>query len=232
MAAISGISVGAKTGTTSKNYDRWFCEITPYYTAATWYGYDYNELVRAGSNPAGRICSAVMKTIHKDLPNARFSDSKPSNITTARICKNSGKLATIFCENDQRGSQAYTEYCIKGTVPTEECTCHVGIDVCLDTGLLAGQYCKNRQTKVFITRPETETGDWSRAKDAEYMLITEYCKAHTAPPEETITSEKPEKPEKPDDSDNKPGEGNTTGGNTTEGNNINVNGVVIENIDE
>ena len=63
------------------------------------------------------------------------------------------------------------------------------------------------------------------------MLITEYCKAHTAPPEETITSEKPEKPEKPDDSDNKPGEGNTTGGNTTEGNNINVNGVVIENID-
>ena len=232
MAAISGISVGAKTGTTSKNYDRWFCEITPYYTAATWYGYDYNELVRAGSNPAGRICSAVMKTIHKDLPNARFSDSKPSNITTARICKNSGKLATIFCENDQRGSQAYTEYFIKGTVPTEECTCHVGIDVCLDTGLLAGQYCKNRQTKVFITRPETETGDWSRAKDAEYMLITEYCKAHTVPPEETITSEKPEKPEKPDDSDNKPGEGNTTGGNTTEGNNINVNGVVIENIDE
>ena len=89
MAAISGISVGAKTGTTSKNYDRWFCEITPYYTAATWYGYDYNELVRAGSNPAGRICSAVMKTIHKDLPNARFSDSNVRFIFFLSISKTS-----------------------------------------------------------------------------------------------------------------------------------------------
>ena len=43
--AIDGIDVSAKTGTTDANYDRWLCGFTPYYTAATWYGYDYNETV-------------------------------------------------------------------------------------------------------------------------------------------------------------------------------------------
>ena len=31
-----------KTGTTSNNYDYWFCGYTPYYTASVWTGYDYN----------------------------------------------------------------------------------------------------------------------------------------------------------------------------------------------
>ena len=35
---IPGIDVGAKTGTTNDNKDRWLCGMTPYYTAATWYG--------------------------------------------------------------------------------------------------------------------------------------------------------------------------------------------------
>jgi len=43
---ISGISVAAKTGTTNDDYDRWLCGFTPYYTAATWFGYDKNETVR------------------------------------------------------------------------------------------------------------------------------------------------------------------------------------------
>src|SRR5699024_8465211 len=44
--AISGMDVAAKTGTTDKNYDRWLCGFTPYYSAATWFGYDNNEEVR------------------------------------------------------------------------------------------------------------------------------------------------------------------------------------------
>lgn len=43
---ISGMSVAAKTGTTDDDYDRWLCGFTPYYTAATWFGYDKNETVR------------------------------------------------------------------------------------------------------------------------------------------------------------------------------------------
>ncbi len=38
----SNMAVAAKTGTTSNNYDYWFCGYTPYYTASVWTGYDYN----------------------------------------------------------------------------------------------------------------------------------------------------------------------------------------------
>ena len=38
----SDMAVAAKTGTTSNNYDYWFCGYTPYYTASVWTGYDYN----------------------------------------------------------------------------------------------------------------------------------------------------------------------------------------------
>ena len=43
---ISGIDVAAKTGTTSDDNDRWLCGFTPYYSAATWYGFDEPETVR------------------------------------------------------------------------------------------------------------------------------------------------------------------------------------------
>ena len=45
--AIKGMDVVAKTGTTDNNNDRWLCGFTPYYAAATWFGYDNNEEVRA-----------------------------------------------------------------------------------------------------------------------------------------------------------------------------------------
>ncbi len=35
-----GMPVAGKTGTTSDNLDKWFVGYTPYYVAATWYGYD------------------------------------------------------------------------------------------------------------------------------------------------------------------------------------------------
>ena len=242
-AAISGISVGVKTGTSQDDADRWFCGFTPYYTAATWYGYDNTqerETVRAVANPSGRIWDAVMEPIHQGLAAARFSDTRPNSVTTATICKCSGKLATDACRNDPRGNQVYTEYYLKGTVPTETCTTHVTVDICADSGLLAGEYCPNRQTKVYITRPDTETGNWSRAADAAYMLtIKDTCSLHTAPvtppepeepeepetpeepeePEEPGTPEKPEEPEEPEE----PADGNNTSGgdnNVSDGNNI------------
>ena len=201
-AAISGISVGVKTGTSSDDADRWFCGFTPYYTAATWYGFDEGrETVIYNGNPSGRIWDGVMEQIHQGLPSAKFSDTRPNNVTTATICKASGKLATDVCKNDPRGNQVYTEYYIKGTVPTETCTCHVSVDICTATGLLAGEYCPNRETKVFITRPDTETGNWSKAADAQYMLtIKDTCTTHLAPvePPKPETPEEPEKPDTPD----------------------------------
>jgi penicillin-binding protein 1A len=57
----------------------------------------------------------------------------PSNITTATVCRLSGKLATEGCDNvavvDDNGgvetrSMAYTEYFVRGTEPTAYCDIH------------------------------------------------------------------------------------------------------------
>lgn len=186
--AISGMSVGAKTGTTDENFDRWLCGFTPYYTAATWFGYDYNVEVRwSGTNPAGLLWSRVMKNAHQGLQSKYFSSTKPDGVVTATICKSSGMLATEFCKQDPRGDWTYTEYFVKGTVPKEQCTCHVSVDICTDTGLLANEHCPNKETKVFITRPDADTNTaWQSAKDAQYTLtIKDNCTTHTSSPDTT-----------------------------------------------
>lgn len=97
--AIDGIDVAAKTGTTDKDYDRWLCGFTPYYTAATWFGYDYNETVSGygATNPSGLLWAEVMKEIHKDLESATFK--MPDGVATYKVCKTTGMLATARCWN-------------------------------------------------------------------------------------------------------------------------------------
>ena len=116
--AISGMEVAAKTGTTDENYDRWLCGFTPYYTAATWFGYDQNETIYFNKqNPAGIIWANVMRNIHSGLANATFE--KTSWIQTATICADSGKIANSGCTN------TYEEYFLWGTKP-DNCTEHSG----------------------------------------------------------------------------------------------------------
>ena len=90
---VSGMEVCAKTGTTNENYDRWLCGFTPYYTAATWYGFDINETIDYnGRNPAGLIWANVMKNIHNGLEGKSFE--KPSKVQTATVCSVTGKMAS------------------------------------------------------------------------------------------------------------------------------------------
>jgi len=193
---VPGISTAAKTGTTNDDKDRWFAGFTPYYTAITWFGYDDPEEIKwSGYNPAALIWKGVMVPVHEDLANKTFAETRPSGVVTATVCKSSGLRATEACKNDPRGSQAYTEYFVKGTVPTKECTTHVEVEICLDSNpadpanlKLATEFCTNKEKKVFITRENWETDrSWEKAKDAEYMLtITETCPIHVEAPDTTM----------------------------------------------
>ncbi len=116
---ISGIDVSAKTGTTNDDYDRWLCGFTPYYTAATWFGFDFNETINFNrKNPSGQIWANVMKKVHSGLNNSTYE--VPSGLETLEICPESGEIANSGCPH------SYTEYFLNGTTPTTYCVKHTG----------------------------------------------------------------------------------------------------------
>lgn len=128
-----------------------------------------------------------MKPIHAGLERRTFAQTRPAGVVTATVCRDSGLLVTENCANDPRGNRGYTEYFVQGTAPTKQCECHVKVDICKETGLLANEFCPDKESKVFITRPNSDTDTaWRSAKDAEYMLtIKDTCTKHTEAADET-----------------------------------------------
>ena len=181
MCAISGMDVAAKTGTTNENKDRWLCGFTPYYTAATWFGYDTPERVamyNLPDNPAMVIWSAIMDDIHEDLDSKRFEE--PDNIVSAKICLDSGKRATKECKH------TYTEIFVEGTVP-DECDGHKTVKICKETGKLATEFCPETEEKTYLSTPEKEINpSWKTDAGDKYEEIKDTCDKHT---EKTMTLE-------------------------------------------
>lgn len=166
--AMPGIQTAAKTGTTNDEFDRWLCGFTPYYTASCWYGYNKNAKVSYSGNPAGKIWSAVMKSIHKELENKQFEE--PEGILKATVCAVSGKLATEGC-----GAGVYSEVFTADNIPTEKCEGHTATSICVDSGLLATPGCPN-QTSAYI--PEKERNATWVTQNVASNIPTEYCPLH------------------------------------------------------
>lgn len=196
----SSMGIAGKTGTTSSAYDRWFVGYTPYYTAAVWTGYEYNARM-SGPNRAIAMWKLVMEQVHKDLSAKKFAE--PDGLTTVTVCKDSGLLATSYCEMDPRGSRAFTDRVFREDAPTEFCTCHTQesvVTVCKadpilnedgsETGLwhLAGEFCPEDQLHqiCLVQFDRTPVGDAVAADNAYLYSNAEslgVCTVHTAPPE-------------------------------------------------
>ena len=178
-ANLSNMSNAGKSGTTTSNNDIWFVGYTPYYTAGIWSGCDNNQKISAiGSSTSYHkiIWKNIMTRVHEGLADTGFSI--PSSVTTAQVCRKSGKLASPgVCENDPRGSAVYTEYFAKGSEPTEVCDHHGVTTVCAASGGLPTQYCpaELRTSRIFMITPEGETG---ATADSAYR-IPGYCTIHT-----------------------------------------------------
>ena len=133
------MAIAGKTGTTSQNRDVWFAGFTPYYTCATWVGYDNNQILNVYNKKetalARKLWRAVMSRIHEDLPNEPFT--KPEGIVTATVCSESGKLPIPgLCD-----AYLKEEIFADGTVPTENCDMHYSGIICAYDGLPATSEC-------------------------------------------------------------------------------------------
>lgn len=126
----NSIHCAGKTGTTQSNYDRWFVGYTPYLIGGVWYGYEYPKSL-SGSNQCLSIWDNVMTQIHERC--GYLSNQNPktfdegTDMITCEYCVDSGLLMTQACQKDPRGNRSEIGYFIKGTEPTEYCTCHVPV---------------------------------------------------------------------------------------------------------
>lgn len=124
VAAIPGMNVVGKTGTTSDKKDAWFVGYSPYYTAATWIGSDMPRPLSDGSKLSAKLWQKVMTQVHEGLPKKDFQ--RPSGVSTQTICTVSGKIATDSC---RAAGTTRTEVFVSGTQPKSSCSVHNGSSV-------------------------------------------------------------------------------------------------------
>lgn len=143
FSGSSGMAVAGKTGTTSNNVDVWFAGFTPYYTCATWVGYDNNVHMSSSkdrslneTNIAKRIWHNVMEQVHEDLPSQSFY--VPTGVIQYSVCKDSGKIVNPgVCPE----TSIHSEYFAEGTIPTEMCDVHYSGLICEYDQLPASAEC-------------------------------------------------------------------------------------------
>lgn len=160
------VFAAGKTGTTSKNNDKWFIGFTPYYLGGVWFGYEKAQSLSSFSgNPAMKIWDYVMTELHNanvfiknpdgtyDYNTDRSGDKIPktygdvmdAGVLTAEFCADCGKLASSNCEKvltrNGVSNRMMTGYFTVENMPTEVCTCHVAVRFCTSGGHLAGSGC-------------------------------------------------------------------------------------------
>lgn len=164
LCNFGGMSIAGKTGTagsTEVTTNSWFAGFTPYYTCAIWGGYDDNSDL-SSTTFTKNIWNHVMGKIHEGLEDIGFS--VPEGIITCTVCQTSGLIA-----NPETCTDLITEYFAEGTEPEEVCDYHETAVICTESGMLAGEYC-----------PETETRVYTKGSDDEENgMPTEVCNIHT-----------------------------------------------------
>lgn len=188
-AAIGGMNVAGKTGTSSDDNDRWFSGYTGYYTASVWCGFDEpEEVVLSGSytNPAVVMWRKVMSRLVEGKENrALYQGNFVVQELTEKeyaICSKSHLLATDDCRNDINGSCAVTETMVEIDAPTEYCTGHTSIQWCTGGSAPANQYCASAPGNSVITG-----GVWGSTDQP-------VCAIHGAPSVPPVPEPEPSEP--------------------------------------
>ena len=173
-ANITGMTVAGKSGTTTKDKDTVFAGFSPYYTCTIWGGFDDNT-PQGTTSYSKNIWRAVMQRVHEGLEDKDFD--MPEGIVQVTVCGKSGLLPIEgVCDHDPRGSQLKTEYFDSANVPHETCNHHTSATICKESFMLAGEYCPQTSTGVYIV------GASPGSPEAGYAVsgnATETCTVHT-----------------------------------------------------
>lgn len=179
----SKMAVAGKTGTTSNNYDYWFCGYTPYYTASVWTGYDYNTSFSNEGDYHKVIWKKIMDQVIAEKQQTIRSFPSCKGIQRAKICIKSGKKAVPdICKHDPEKNMVRNEYFASGTVPKDSCDAHIAVTICSLSNKVATKYCPEnlKHTKIFRVRPDNSSG---QTADSKYCLkgniMNDKCNIHT-----------------------------------------------------
>ena len=147
---FGGMAIAGKTGTTTGPTDAWFVGYTPYYTAATWTGYDNNvDLNSAEDGVSKTLWRKVMKRVHEDLPNTQFPVPPESYrcryVPSPASSRFPVSVMDLFIPNILQ----------KVPEPTESCDVHYQGEICAYDGLPASPDCPFKYTGV-ATMPLVE----------------------------------------------------------------------------
>ena len=202
VAEFEGMTIAGKTGTTSSNNDKWFVGYTPYYTAAVWVGYDEMERIPSNGYLAADMWRKVMEPLHSDLEDIEFWT--PDELVEKWYCKDSGMVATQWCEKDPRADRVKLGTFVSGDEPTQFCTVHEEVKVCTASTVLprydgaasgvyhlAGSFCPEESvvsigllnhTRLYVDESVSPRDDVYLKNSLLAMETGGLCDVHVAPP--------------------------------------------------
>lgn len=181
-----GLYTAGKTGTTSSNYDAWFCGYTPYYTASIWIGFDVNTNFAAGNyhkNMWRKIMDEITEV--KGLDTSKTFEM-PDGIVRATVCKDTGLLPVEGCDT-------VTDYFAKGTVPKKKCGGNKKIVICNESHKPATNTCKETTTYYYTVDDDGKIEILDADFEYDQNILKEKCPLH---PEEEETEDTTEEDKK------------------------------------
>ena len=177
-----GLYTAGKTGTTSSNFDAWFCGYTPYYTASIWIGFDVNTNFAAGNyhkNMWRKIMDGIVEA--KGLDTSKTFEM-PDGIIRATVCKDTGLLPVEGCDT-------VTDYFAKGTVPTKKCGGNKKIVLCNESHKPATNTCKETTTYYYTVDDDGKIEIIDADFEYDQNILKEKCPLHPEEDTEDTTEE-------------------------------------------
>lgn len=201
----TGLYTAGKTGTTSGDFDNWFCGYNPYFTASIWLGNDENITYSPGSIKCYMWRDIMDQIIEKKGLDTSATFEMPDGIVQATVCSDTGLLPS-------KGCPTVTDYFDASKLPTKYCPGVKKVVVCNESHMLANKECP--ETTTYIYKMD-ENGNYKlEGYIWDEALLKEHCNIHVKKKDDKKTTKATTTTE--DTTTDEPTEDTTTEDTTTE----------------